>query len=225
MRSVVEIVMPAKSELLTTLDRVKAELRISSNADDEVLMAKIAEASSDIQTAIGKRLPLEEVRETFWQDDDVHRPHARPHRLSKETTLFLTRMPVSKLTSVVDDDVTIDPSQLRLDPEAGLLDRLSTDGFGRSWCFGKSVVVAYTAGYVLPGTTGRNLPPAIEGATVALVSDYWASRGRDPTLRSENIPGVIERQFWIGAVGDAELLPPRVLASIVPFRRFAIAVA
>ena len=80
-------------------------------------------------------------------------------------------------------------------------------------------------GLRLPGEDGRNLAYAIEGAVVALVSDYWASRGRDPTLRSESIPGVIDRQFWVGAVGDPGLLPPRVLASIAPFRRPAVAVA
>jgi hypothetical protein len=49
MRSIVEIVTPAEFELLTTLERVKAELNISTNANDEILEAKIAEASSDIQ--------------------------------------------------------------------------------------------------------------------------------------------------------------------------------
>jgi uncharacterized phiE125 gp8 family phage protein len=224
MRSVVEIVTPSQSELLTTLDRVKGELRITSCANDDVLQAKIGEASSDVQAAIRKRLPSEEVRETFWHDDICHR-HARLHGSLTETTLFLSRSPVSKLASATVDDEPIDPSQLRLDPDSGLLDRLSTDGYPRSWCFQKSVIVGYTAGYVLPGATGRNLPAAIEGAVVALVSDYWASRGRDPTLRSESIPGVIERQFWVGSVGEAELLPPRVLASIAPFCRLAIAVA
>jgi uncharacterized phiE125 gp8 family phage protein len=225
MRSIVEIVTPAQSELLTTLDRVRSELRISSDADDEVLMAKIAEASSDIQTAIGKRLPSEEVRETFWHDDDVRHRHDLRHSFPSETTLFLSRRSISKLASVAVDGTTVELSEVRFDLDAGLLDRLSTDGLPRRWCFGKCVIVAYTAGYVLPGTAGRNLPPAIEGAAVALVSDYWASRGRDPTLRSESIPGVIERQFWIGAVGEAELLPPRVLASIAPFRRLGLAVA
>jgi hypothetical protein len=54
---------------------------------------------------------------------------------------------------------------------------------------------------------------------------YWASRGRDPTLRSESIPGVIDRQFWVGAVGDPAMLPPRVLASLSGFRRPFVAVA
>jgi hypothetical protein len=102
---------------------------------------------------------------------------------------------------------------------------VSSDGIPCAWSFCKSVVVAYTGDFILPGESGRNLPPAIEGAVVALVSDYWASRGRDPTLRAETIPGVIERQFWVGAVGDPAMLPPRVLASLDPFRRLAVAVA
>jgi uncharacterized phiE125 gp8 family phage protein len=225
MRSVVEIVTPAESELLTTLDRVKSELQIATDANDEMLKAKIAEASSDIQAAVGKRLPREDVKETFWHDHDVHPLRAARFGNPAQTTLFLNRTPVSAIASVTVDDIALDSSQVRLDPDAGLIDRLSPDGFPCSWCFCKSVIVTYTGGYVLPGNTGRSLPYGIEGAVVALVSDYWASRGRDPTLRSESIPGLIDRQFWVGAVGDPGLLPPRVLASITQFRRPAVAVA
>jgi hypothetical protein len=173
------------------------------------------------RAALGKRLPREDVKETFWHDDDGHPLHfGNP----AQTTLFLNRTPISAIASVTVDDIVLDPSEYRLDPDAGLLDRLSTDGIPCTWRFRKSVIVAYTGGYVLPGETGRNLAYGIEGAVVALVSDYWASRGRDPTLRSESIPGVIDRQFWVGAVGDPGLLPPRVLASIAPFRRPAVAV-
>jgi uncharacterized phiE125 gp8 family phage protein len=226
MRSIVEIVAPAASELLTTLDRVKAELQITTDANDEVLEAKIAEASSDIQAAVGKRLPREDVKETFWHDD-AFRPLLPVPRFGNpaQTTLFLKRTPVSKIASVTVDDVALDPSEYRLDPGAGLLDRLTPDGYPCDWCFRKSVVIAYTGGFILPGQDSRNLDFGIEGAVVALVSDYWASRGRDPTLRSESIPGLIDRQFWVGAVGDPGLLPPRVLASIAPFRRPAVAVA
>ena len=166
------------------------------------------------------------MRETFWHDEGAHHwrtPHH--HGNPVQTTLFLRRTPVVKIDSVTVDDIAFDPSEFRLDPEAGLLDRLSSGGIPCAWFFCKSAVVTYTAGFILPGASGRNLPPAIEGAVVALVSDYWASRGRDPTLRAETIPGVIERQFWVGAVGDPAMLPPRVLASIAPFRRPAVAVA
>jgi hypothetical protein len=167
----------------------KSELNITTGDNDEILKAKIAEASSDIQAA-GKRLPREEVKETFWHDD-AFRPLLRVPRFGNpaQTTLFLSRTPVSAIAGVTVDDIVLDPSQVRLDPDAGLIDRLSTDGFPCAWCFCKSVIVAYTGGYILPGDTVRNLPYGIEGAVVALVSDYWASRGRDPTLRSESIPG------------------------------------
>ena len=63
-----------------------------------------------------------------------------------QTTLFLNRTPVSAIASVTVDDIVLDPSAYRLDHDAGLLDRLSTDGFTCAWCFCKSVIVAYTGG-------------------------------------------------------------------------------
>lgn len=213
MPSVVAIVAPAKSELLTTLKRVKSELKISTGDDDEILEAKIAEASSDIGLAMGYRLPSEDVVETFWHDEPLHPRHAHWGNPA-ETTLFLSRTPVSTIASVTVDGVVLDPSLYRLDAGAGLLYRLSCDGRPCAWCFCSSVAIAYTGGFILPGNEGRNLDYAIEGAVVALVCDYWAARGRDPTLRAETIPGVIERQWWVGATGDPDLLPPRVLASL-----------
>ncbi|MGJ4893772.1 hypothetical protein ACQR10_04545 [Bradyrhizobium sp. HKCCYLRH2060] len=224
MRSVVEVLSPTGSERLTTLERVKGELDITGTASDVILLAKIDEASSDIAAAVGKRLPSEVVRETFWHDEAVHPHQAYRRALPTETTLFLSRTPATTITSVTMDDVALDPADVRLDPEAGLLDRLSS-GYPCAWRFCKSVVVEYTGGFVLPGETGRTLPPGIEGAVVALVSSYWASKGRDPTLRAEDIPGVMRREYWVGAVGDPELLPPRVLASLSQFRRPVIAVA
>ncbi|MGJ5149864.1 phage head-tail connector protein [Bradyrhizobium sp. HKCCYLR1023] len=224
MRSVVEVLTAAGSERLTTLDRVKGELNITSSASDVILTSKIDEASSDVAAAIGKRLPSEGVRETFWHDEPVH-PHAGYRRMMpSETTLFLSRAPVTTIASVTVDDVPLDAADYRLDPEAGLLDRLSS-GYPCAWRFCKSVVINYTGGFVLPGNNGRTLPFGIEGAVVALVSSYWASKGRDPTLRAEDIPGVMRREYWVGAVGDPELLPPRVLASLSQFRRPVIAVA
>lgn len=224
MRSVVEVLAATNTERLTTLERVKGELDITSSASDGILTSKIDEASSDVAAAIGKRLPSEIVRETFWHDEPVH-PHAG-YRLivPSETTLFLSRTPVTAIASVTVDDVLLDPADYRLDPDAGLLDRLSS-GYPCAWRFCKSVVVECTGGFVLPGNANRTLPFGIEGAVVALVSSYWASKGRDPTMRAEDIPGVVRREYWVGAVGDPELLPPRVLASLSQFRRPVIAVA
>ena len=224
MRSVVQIVTPAASELLTTLARVKSELNITTGASDEILRAKIAEASSDIQAAMGYRLPSEAVLETFWHDDPTPLPRVVHWGNPAQTTLFLSRTPVTTIRSVTVDDTVLDPADYLLDPKAGTLDRFSS-GYPCEWRFCKSVVVDYTGGFVLPGDPARTLEPGIEGAVVALVADYWASRGRDPTLMSESIPGVREVRYWVGAVGDPELLPPRILASLSGFKRPVYAVA
>jgi hypothetical protein len=226
MRSIVEILSPALSSALTTLDRVKGELDITTTTYDVTLLAKINEASSDVEAALGFRVPKEDVRETFWHDAvSLPVPSIHGARVPPQTTLFLTRKKVRAIASVVVDDATLDPSEYRLDPDAGLLDRLDSSGYPCTWRFCKSVIIAMTAGYILPGIDGRDLDYGIEGAVVALVSSYWAARGRDPTLKGETVPGVIQREWWIGAVGDPELLPPRVLASLSQFRRPVVQVA
>lgn len=225
MRSIVEILSAASSSALTTLDRVKGELSITTNAYDVTLQAKINEASSDIEAALGFRVPKEDVRETFWHDQVSLAVHGvRGAGTPSLTTLFLSRKKVRSIASVVVDDDTLDASEYRLDPDAGLLDRLDSSGCPSIWRFSKSVIIAMTAGYILPPDENRDLDYGIEGAVVALVSSYWAARGRDPTLKAETIPGVIQREWWVGAVGDPELLPPRVLASLSQFRRPLVAV-
>ena len=49
-------------------------------------------------------------------------------------------------------------------------------------------VVTYTAGWLLPGDDGRNLPPVIESGCMSLISTSRAGRGRDPLAKSRNHP-------------------------------------
>lgn len=226
LRSNVEILTPAKSDLLTTLSRAKLELKIDTNEYNDILNAKIEEASSDIQAAMGYRLPLEDVRETFWSDEPgfgLGAVFAFGSNTPARTTLFLKRTPVTSITSVTVDDTVLAPSEIRIDNGTGLLDRLSSSGSPCEWRFCKSVIVLYSGGFVLPGNVGRNLEYAVEGAVLSLLTDYWASRGRDPLIKSVDVPGVRRVEYWVGAVGDPALLPPRVLASISQFRRPAYA--
>lgn len=211
MRSIVTISSAASVTALTTLERIKAELSIATTAHDAVLGYKIDEASSDIGAHLNRVLARETLSETFWGGIDGIE------------TLMLDRYPVASITSVTVDGVAVDAAEYRLEKESGLLFRLTADGYGSRWSAGKSIVVVFEAGYLLPGQQGRNLPAALEGAAVDLVASYWSSRGRDPLVRSQEIPGVISTTYWVGAVGDAGELPPSVLSKISPFRRPVIA--
>lgn len=224
MQSIFEIVTPPTATRLTTLQRVKSELNITSAENDANLLEKIDEASSDVTAAVGKALASAAVRETFWHDR--HLSFAGPgfgHGGHGGDVLFLRRTPISTLTSVTLDDAVVDASEYRLDADAGLLYRLDSSGYPSEWCFSKSIIVLYTGGFILPGQSSSNLEKGIEGAVIALVSSYWFNRGRDPMAKSEDVTGIGRTEYWVGAVGDPEMLPPRVLASLSGFRRPAAA--
>lgn len=227
MQSLLTVVTAETAPRLTTLARVKSELNKLDTAGDDVLLAKIDEASSDIRAAIGYAIISEGVQELFWHEHRERNAYGFGWRHDGQSadSIILRRTPVSSIDSVTLDDDLVDPSEYRLDGELGILYRLDTSGYPCEWCFSKSLSIAYTGGYVLPGKTGVNLPPAIEGATVDLVSSFWSNRGRDPLVKSQNIPGVREVEYWIGAVGDPELLPPSVLMRLGSFIRPRFGVA
>lgn len=232
LRSTLTVVTPTPSAALTTLARVKSELKKTDGADDAILTQKIAEASADVQTAIGYALPSEGVQETFWHEQRLLVGQGGAGYAAGLYTaghhaesLFLRRTPVTAITSVVQDDVTLDASLYRLDGEIGELFALDSSGYPTVWCFSKSIIIVYTAGYVLPGNNGQTLPAGIEGAVVELVQDYWFSRNQDPAIKSETIPGVRQIDRWVGTVGDPDLLPQSVLARLSHYRRPRMGVA
>jgi len=208
MRSIVTVTVPATNEALTTLDRVKLELDIENDDSDEVLQAKIDEASSDIEASLGYRLVRETVSEAIYRDLFDHFP----------MSLLLERYPIVSITSVTVDGEALSASLYRLDPKTSELIVLDSSGYPCGWFFQQSVVVVYVAGYILPGESGENLPEGIQGAAVELISNYWAARGRDPSVKSENIPGLMAVDYWVGAVGEAGELPPSVVSKLAAFR-------
>lgn len=213
MRSIVTVTVPADDDALTTLDRVKLELGITNRLSDKVLQAKIDEASDDIEAALGFHVAQETVVETFWHEQYDSTPEK----------LVLGRTPVASIASVVIDGMTVDPSAYRVDPKTGELFALC-NGYPSCWVFCQGVVVSYDGGYVMPSEGDDcTLPPGIQGACIALVSSFWAARGRDPTLRSEEIPDLISATYWVGAVGEDGELPPDIVTKLAPFRRPVVA--
>lgn len=203
MRSILNIPSPATVRDLTTLERVKAELSITDNASDLLLRAKIREASSDINARAWAD-PYEAVTQTFWD-------------VGCEEYLILRRRPNVSISSITVDDVAT--TYYRLDPETGILYCLDSSDYPTPWVSCKSIVAVYSAGYIMPGQTGANLEPSLEAATIELVQSYWSSRGRDPLIRSEDVPGLGSVTYWVGAVGESGELPPSVESRIAPFRR------
>lgn len=206
MQTIATVTTAPERTALTTLDRVKLELNISGEASDTILTAKINEASSDIEAHISRTLASAGLTERFWGE-----PYCAEY-------LILNRHPVGTIASVTVDDVAVDAGEYRLNAETGQLYRLDANGYPFVWTWCKDIVVVYTAGYELPGSDNPTLPAAIEAAAVELVTSYWTAKGRDPTIRSEDIPGLGAVTYWVGAVGASGELPPSVVSKIAPFR-------
>lgn len=212
MRSVLTVTVPATDTDLTTLARVKSELNVTVSTYDTILQEKIEEASSDIEAALGFVVSKETVAETFWQEQIGETPEY----------LILDRTPVGTITSVVIDGVTLDASRYRVDPKTGQIYALDVSGYPCVWIIFKGAVITYAGGYIPPSETNSDLPAGIQGACVALMTDYWASRGRDPSLKSEEAPGIMRYDYWVGAVGEAGELPPSVITRLAPYRRVVV---
>jgi hypothetical protein len=95
--------------------------------------------------------------------------------------------------------------------DVGQLVRIDSRLFPRCWP-SFPVTASYQAGYA-------TIPPDVVEAVVLLVKHRWFARKRDPYLRQENIPGVIESAWWIAqGPGTNGNLPPDVEDMLEKYR-------
>lgn len=222
--SILTVVTPADTQDLTTLAIVKDELGITDTSTDSLFSRWISECSEQIAAYLNRSFGQATVTETFRQPYIPHssfylmRSHSFP--APRQGPLTLRMWPVVSVTSVVEDDaveddgttpLAVDPGDYELDPSAGQLWRL-LDDHPSYWYAGKTVVT-YVGGYALPGAA----PLRLQQACLLLLKHRWAARGRDPMLRQVSIPGIIERQYWVGPTSGSDM-PPEVEALIESFR-------
>lgn len=204
------VTVPSLSFQLTTLSRVKLELRIDKydTSEDEYLTAAINEASDIITHETQRTFAKQRYTETLPG--------------SGLNTLTLTKFPLITLDSIVHyrgafwaDDLFYDSSASAIDGTTlsttlyDIKDRDLGIIYGkRPWVgtynFAQNITatpvgkvdsysVNYTAGWVLPSTQSttstsyevRTLPYDVEGAAVTLVRSAYFGRDRDPLVKSE----------------------------------------
>ncbi len=145
---------------LTTLANVKAYLSppLATTADDALLSRLVTATSQFIQTWLNRTIASASYADT--------------RNGTGGTILFLRNRPVTAVTSVMVDGVTIAPSAPPPTGAGFLFDDSAVYLVG--YCFTKgaqNVVVAYTAGYAAT-------PPEIEQACIALVVLRYKERDR-----------------------------------------------
>lgn len=182
-----EILNPASTNHLTTLARVKTELKITTSDQDGQLLDYISEASDMIAAYCN--------RDTFGQET-----LRQTERLSSaRECIVLARDLAATIAAVEVSGEELGPDGYELD--GSLLYRLCGDH--RGWWTAGKVVVTYTAGYALLGA----LPFAIERAALDLIVNLHHAQGRDGAVRQEMVEGVGSQSFFDvrGSMKDSAL--------------------
>jgi hypothetical protein len=187
---------------LLTLAELRAAIGVASGQDSQLASLNARVASVITQAcrvasagALPPTLRLETVSDTY--------------RLkSRQNVLILSRRPVVQIASVVEAGVTLESAAYEVDPSAGLLYRLSGDD-RVCWGCGKTVV-AYAAGW-------ETVPQELKEAACKLARVLWSEADNGGTgLKRESIPGVIDREWWVGP-SDDPLIPAEIADLLAPY--------
>jgi len=121
----------------------------------------------------------------------------------------LSRRPVSSVTSVTEGGAELESDDYELNTGSGVLTRLLDDEVS-CWPTGK-IVVVYVAGYA-------TAPDDLKLAASKLATALYAESTRDPNLKREDIPGVLEREYWVSPATDP-LLSAEISDLLAPYRQ------
>lgn len=189
------------SRRLTTAAVVRATIG-SPSADDTLIETIIDRVSALAVRYCNLALDITGKAPTFAQE--TCRATWFKASCSRRQKLILPwRIPVTAITSVVEDGVTLATTDYQI-TGGGLLLRLSDDT-PIDWSAGK-IVVVYTAGW---SSLSANAPVDIQALVIEQVKMMYLGRDQDPAIRSETIPDVhqISRAVAGGdSLGDSGLL-------------------
>lgn len=203
------VTIPAASDDLATLARVKTELGIGDTSQDTALALWLTEASA--------RVAAWSLAET---DQDGHQTLAAVTATATwlageapdSPMLYLPWRPPVAVSAVTVDGVALSASGYRVSPMGCVLTRV-IDGAIACWEPAETVVT-FTGGVAV------GAQPDLIRAVVEVVRRQYHAATRDPSLKAYEIDGVIRREFWVqsGGPGTQPILPADLAAPIARWR-------
>ena len=129
---------------------------------------------------------------------------------SEQDQIVLARRPVTVVASILESGKSLEQgTDYDCDASAGLLVRLSA---GAEACWPCAIIaVEYTAGW-------PTVPADLKLAASKLAAVLWSEGEKvDPGLRRESIPGLIDREWWVGPSSDPAI-PQEVMDLLRPYQ-------
>lgn len=188
MYSIFSVTAPAGDTSLLTIAELRTAVGVADNSRDAAL------------TVLGRRLSAAISRQCGIAFDGVNPPTLLQETCTdvfrqarRSDALLLSRRPVTSVVSVEIDGEALDADEYEADAASGILSRISSDR-PIEWPCGR-IEVAYVAGYA-------TVPDDLKLAATKLATALNAETARDPSLKRLEIPGVIEREFWVAPTSD-----------------------
>lgn len=177
-----DVTVAAASKDLTILATVKDELGETDTDSDNFLTGLIQQASDKAVELSGREF-AEETMKDYFRNDSWQRC---------ADVLQLSRRPIKSVISIIEDGVTLEPTDFEIIAETGWIQRIDSSGNPQSWGGGK-IAVEYVAGWI----SLTEIPSLLERIVIDEIKREWFARGGDPIVKSEEVPGVLRRDFWI----------------------------
>jgi hypothetical protein len=165
--------------MLDTLANVKSRLNITTNQYDTFLTGQITLVSDAIEAYLRRKVKSQTFHQHFYCSD-----------YSKALLMQLFCYPVSAISSIVEDGITLDPANYRLHKPTGSVLRTDHQGF----FYATETIVTYTAGWA-------TVPSPILSVLDSIVQERYNknSSGVDLNFGSDvqriAIPGSISIDF------------------------------
>ena len=174
--------MALATNALTMISTVETELSLTADAQDAELTRYIDTASDQIERYVTRKL--------YYGSAIVEKVAG-----SGDAFLWISRTPLSSITSVVYDSSTVGSSTYEIyEADQGSIYRsagwndtkISATDYTR-------YQVTYVGGWITPQQAAddvaltRNLPWDLETACISIVVGLWRQKGADRTIRSESV--------------------------------------
>lgn len=211
------ILTRAADRKLVTDDDISDLMDVSALSDVSDLDTLILQASDLISMACD--VPTSGVSPPTLRSEDIVETFRRSRRRAmtvspyqdneRNCSIYLSRYPVSAITSIVEDDAMLSTGGFELRASEGRIVRLSAD-VETPWT-GHKIVVSYSAGYA-------TVPEALKLAAISLVKLKASELNRDPMLRGESFEGLGSAQYFQSGAIAGGALPPGIADMLAPFR-------
>lgn len=213
MHSILTITDAADDLQLLTIEEMRAAAGVTGSGQDDALTALglriAADICSECNIAIGIGAPPTLMQETC----------SEVFRGVRSDYLILARRHDVTITSIVVDGITLDPAEYEVDPESGLVTRLSGDT-PTCWS-GSKITVVYDAGF-------EEIPADLAHAATDFFRLAWSERSRDPAVKAIEIDvediDRVRTDYWAGALpGRGEGAVPEVVSGqLKRFRNMSV---